>query len=532
MTAAAVGLGAVLNFTRLNPPGPNGEHIRARRISSWGIVVVLALIVGALRWINSWDYPPFLLIGMAALLIAERAREGAFTTRAVAIGLLKTAVMGVLSDAFYATIAKNYSQSYSSFHQSDQTTALADYLSHFGILLFFITGFALFMLNRAISRTGAVRWVFFGRSVRRTPTQTLPVMAALILLGAVVISIAASQRSGVTYLAVVGLIAIVLCALRELNSPTPTSPIMLFVYAMIALGLGLSGGVEILTLDGDIGRMNTVFKFYLHVWMMWGVVAAFGAWYIFGVMRPQEAFLRRAGTLNAYLVRTPRYAFAAFAVIFLALALVYPYFGTRGRIHDRFDPSLGATNDGLAFMDSEHISPAAAGHDNIYTSHYDATNVNGDHELRYTRDAINWIRENIDGSPTTFEAIGPSYRSLGSRIAINTGLPTVAGWGFHQSQQRAKFNQSVQDRQRDTNEFYTTTDVGRARELIRKYDVTWVIVGDEERFNYPATGITKFKNGLDGSLELAYENPSIQVWHVVPPSELATSSTSATPPGQ
>lgn len=196
MTAAAVGLGAVLNFTRLNPPGPKGEHIRARRISSWGIVIVLALIIGALRWINSWDYPPFLLIGMAALLIAERAREGAFTTRALAIGLLKTAVMGVLSYAFYATIAKNYSQSYSSFHQSDQTTALADYLSHFGILLFFITGFALFMLNRAISRTGPIRLMFFGRSVRRTPAQTLPVMLALVAFAAVMIWLGTTERWG------------------------------------------------------------------------------------------------------------------------------------------------------------------------------------------------------------------------------------------------------------------------------------------------------------------------------------------------
>lgn len=529
MTAAAVGLGAVLNFTRLNPPGEKGEHLRARTISSWGIVVVLALIIGALRWINSWDYPPFLLIGMAALLIAERSREGSFTMRALSRGLLKTVVMVVLSYAFYATIAKNYSQAYSSFHQSDQTTALGDYLSHFGVLLFFITGFALFALNRSISRTRGIRWVFFGRAGPRQPVQTMPVMVALMALGAVIIWVASMERSGVTYLAVVGLIAIVLCAAREIGSPTPTSPIMLFVYAMIALGLGLTGGVEILTLDGDIGRMNTVFKFYLHVWMMWGVVAAFSAWYIFGVMRPQEAFLRRAGTVNTYLVRAPRYAFAAFGVILLTLALVYPYFGTRARIHDRFDPGLGSGNDGLAFMDSTNISRAAAGHDNIYSSRYDATNTNGDHELRYTRDAVNWIRQNVKGSPTTFEAIGPSYRSLGSRISIYTGLPTVAGWGFHQSQQRAKFNQGVQDRQRDVTEFYTTTDVSRARELIRKYDVEWVIVGDEEKFNYPEAGIAKFKDGLLGALELAYENPAIQVWHVVPRDQLATSSTSATP---
>ncbi len=82
MTAVGVALGAVMNFTRLNPVGAAREHVRAREISSWAMVVVLALIVGALRWINSWDYPPFLLMGAAGLIIAERAKDGGFTLRA------------------------------------------------------------------------------------------------------------------------------------------------------------------------------------------------------------------------------------------------------------------------------------------------------------------------------------------------------------------------------------------------------------------------------------------------------------------
>ncbi len=48
-----------------------------------------------------------------------------------------------------------------------------------------------------------------------------------------------------------------------------------------------------------------------------------------------------------------------------------------------------------------------------------------------------------------------------------------------------------------------------------------MIVGDEEQFNYPAAGLTKFEGGLGGALELAYENPGMQVWHVIPEPELA-----------
>ena len=52
-------------------------------------------------------------------------------------------------------------------------------------------------------------------------------------------------------------------------------------------------------------------------------------------------------TLNASLITAPRYAFGAFAVVLLALALAFPYFGTRARIHDRFDPAQGTGNNGM-----------------------------------------------------------------------------------------------------------------------------------------------------------------------------------------
>ncbi len=513
MTAAAVGLGAVLNVSRLNPAGAAREH--GREVRSWALVVLLGLIVGALRWINSWDYPPFLLLGAAALIIAERGKEGRVTLRAISTGVIKAAVMGVASYAFFQPFAKNYSQAYTGFHQSDQTTALGDYFKHFGIMLFMIAGFVLFSLNRAMTRTSTVRAIFFGRGRRRRPIETTPVLIALLVAGGLAIWAATLHRWGVTVFAAVGLVAVILAAIRELRAPTPVAPVLLFVYAMIALGLGLCGGVEVLTLDGDIGRMNTVFKFYEHVWMLWGVAASFSAWYLFAVMRPHDAFMRRAGELNAALVRVPRYAFAIIVAVLLVASLVFPYFGTRARLHSRFDPAQPASNDGLAYLDSSVV------YNNIDPS----TGHGGVHNMADTRDLINWIRKNIPGSPTVMEAVGPSYRSLGNRVAINTGLPAVTGYGYHQSQQRAKFSVMVEQRQRDVARFYSTTDVGEARLLLLKYDVEWVIVGDEERLNYPAEGLKKFTDGLGGVLEKVYENPSNQIWHVIPQDQLQASAT-------
>jgi uncharacterized membrane protein len=523
MTATGVALGAVMNFTRLNPLKTEEGRRRSMEVASWAMVFVLAVIVGALRWINSWDYPPFLIIASIGLILGERAKEGRWTLRCLSMGVLKSAVMGALSYLLFSVVARNYSQSYSSINQSDQTTDLTAYLSHFGVFLFIMTGFLVIQLYRAITREKYLNWVFFTRSRKREPIEAALVVAVLLLGASVLIWQFAQQRWGVTGLALVGLITLVLVAVHEVRSHTPSSPIMLFIYAMMALGFGLCGGVEMITLEGDVGRMNTVFKFYLHVWMLWGVVSAFALWYIFGVLRPQQAFLKRAGEANAALVLIPRYAFAAFAIFLLALTLVYPYFGTRARIHERFDPGLGTGNNGLAWMDSENFhGEVGASHDNIYVTRYDATGVDGEHEMKYTRDAINWVRENIDGTPTTIEAIGPSYRSLGSRFAINTGLPTVHGWGFHQSQQRVKFAQSLQLRQADVDEFYTTQDIGRARQLLEKYDVGIVFVGDEELFDYGEAGMAKFEDGLGGALELLYENPEVKVYSVIPEEDRTT----------
>jgi YYY domain-containing protein len=536
LTGLGVGLGLVTNFTRLNVLGRARETMRSREVASWAMVVTLALIVGAQRWINSWDYPPFLLLGLAAILISERAKNGDWRWQTLGLAAAKSAVFVGLSFVLFAKISHNYAPQPcnktaphdiclmgTGFHQSDQTTALEDYFSHFGIPLFILGGLALFMLWRAVTRTGLLRKMFFGRNRHRTLLDTAPALTAIVLGAGMLIFLGARNRSGVTVLAAVGLAAVVVLGYRTLRSRDPVAPLLLFVYAMVAMGLGLSGGVEVFTLDNDIGRMNTVFKFYLHVWELFGIAAAFALWYLFAVMRPQASFLRRAGRLDAAFVRVPRYAYAAVVVVLLLLALVFPYFGTRARIHDRFDPSLGTTNDGLAFMDVVH-DYAGGPYPQL------ANPASDPQDLALTRDAIDWARENIKGSPTTIEAIGPSYRSMASRFAIYAGLPTVTGWRFHQEQQRQKFQQVVRQRQQDVDLFYTTTDVITARKILNRYDIDYVIVGDEERYNYPAAGLRKFDNGLDGSLERVYANAAISIYRAIPKDQLQQQPQAQTAP--
>ncbi len=514
LTAIGVSLGVVLNFTRLNPLRAEGRRFEMH-VASWVMVAIIGLIVGALRWINSWDYPVFLALGASAILIAEVAHERRLDGRAVAFALFKIVVMGGLSYALFAVVARNYSTEYGSIGPSNQTTDLSDFFTHWGVFLFFIAGFGLFALNRALARDRLLGGIFLGVTVPRA-IGALMVLAALVALGIAITTIGAFNRSGPATMSLVGVVAVLLCVWREVRSPSPLAPIMLFVYLLTGLGLSLTAFVEIRTLEGDVGRTNTVFKFYLHVWLMWGIVSAYALWLLFDVMRPHEVMLRRAREF-APMIRMPRYAFAAGATALLVLTLVYPYFGTRARWYDRDNtnqwqadelPRSTLTNDGLEWLDRVEFY----------------NQEGGTHELKYTRDAITWARENIDGSPTVMEAVGPLYRSLGSRFAINTGLPAVAGWDFHQRQQRGKFHVLVDERQNDVRTFYTTTDIGEAQRLIDKYGVEWVVVGDEEAFNYPADGLEKFNGALNGMLELAYENPAIRIFHVIPEDELGGAS--------
>ncbi|MBI2321595.1 MAG: hypothetical protein HYU88_05770, partial [Chloroflexi bacterium] len=290
-----------------------------------------------------------------------------------------------------------------------------------------------------------------------------------------------------------------------------------FVWGLLALGLALALTAELVRLDGDVGRMNTVFKLYFQVWALWAVASAAALAWLVAAPRTadNDAGTRRRGDAETgpsalpasprpRVSASPRLPVPASALwraalaLLLAASLVYPPIASRGKAAERFDPTLPPTLDGMAYMRSavqrEEGRPLT---------------------LRYDWEAIRWLQVNVAGSPVVLEAQVPIYR-WGSRVSIYTGLPTVLGWDWHQKQQRWGYQQLVEQRAADVRVMYADPDPARKLDLLRRYDVRYVYVGELERAYYPAPGLAAFEQLLGGGLERVYQNPGVVVYRVGP----------------
>lgn len=107
--------------------------------------------------------------------------------------------------------------------------------------------------------------------------------------------------------------------------------------------------------------------------------------------------------------------------------------------------------------------------------------------------AINWLNENVTGSPVVLEAYGDSY-SRYNRVSAMTGLPTVEGWYVHEWLWRNDIT-DLNQRRADIDTIYTSTDESQVRELLEKYNVSYIFIGSMERERYSDLN-SSFLSGL------------------------------------
>jgi uncharacterized membrane protein len=204
------------------------------------------------------------------------------------------------------------------------------------------------------------------------------------------------------------------------------------------------------------------------------------------------------------------------ATVLAAAGLIYPVVGTPVRLSwDMPSSPRGLSLDGYAWMDGGQI-------------------LNGTNQpIDFTGDlaAIAWLNDHADGTPVILEAaIGP-YRGNGARISSATGLPAVMGWDRHQRQQR--YEDGIAQRMQDVRAIYNELDPARKLELLRRYRVRYVIVGDVERYwNTPENptfyaseaGLAVFDDLVGTGLTLAFASHGTRIYTVedfpaVPPAD-------------
>jgi YYY domain-containing protein len=479
--------------------------VRSKR-PHWLSLALGGLVIGALYPTNTWDYPTYLVLGVVGLALGiwrrqaegqtrgqgdketERQGEGEtgghsqFAIRnspfAIRLGAFawRAALLVGLSVLLYLPYLQHYVRGYSSaeiWHGS--RTPFDIYLWIHGIMLFPLATRMLIEACRAGARM---------KRERVAHCSLIHCSLLLGLLGLTVVLVALGYGVAGAVVPVAGL------ALYLILVPgTPAD--RRFLWLAVGTSMALSIAVEVVVLKGDIGRMNTVFKFYLQVWTLLSVAAAVSlAW-----VRERARRWRPEPRAVWWMVM---------AALVFGGALFLPY-GIRARAVDRISAQTGLTLDGEAFMK--------------YATVNDGAPERGAQEIPLAGDytAIRWMQDTLQGSPVILEGLGYREYLWANRVSIYTGLPAVVGWRWHQVQQRIALPDTMVDwRRMDVTECYNTTDAVRAREILARYGVRYVYVGAYERAYYDPAGLAKFDVlAAEGILRTVYDAGGVKIYEVV-----------------
>ncbi|MGC1375705.1 MAG: DUF2298 domain-containing protein [Anaerolineales bacterium] len=461
--------------------------LMARNMSRWSWLGTLAfggLVIGALRPTNTWDFPTYLALGSVVagyaifryVDIGDTPRFGIHpVVQRIFLALLGIGLVAGCSLLFFQPFSNWYALGYNSFSLwKEAKSPIGSYFIHWGVFFFVIISWLAWETRQ---------WLAV------TPLSALaklkPYLAYIWL------------ALGVVFLAIFGLLYISKVEIAWFTVPLACWALILifrpglpdakrFVLFMIATGLVITLFVEVIVLDGDIGRMNTIFKFYLQVWIMFAISSAAAIGWMVADMR-----LWSNGWRNFWYVA---------GGLLLAGALLFTFTATSAKINDRMAPNVPLTLDSMTYMNFAQYSEKGK-----------------DMDLSQDYRAIRWMQANIKGSPVVLESAPAGVQYVwDSRYAIYTGLPTVVGWQWHEEQQRVVMpSGTVAARGQEVLQFYRTTDLNEAKAFLKKYDVRYIVVGQLERASFPE-GLAKFEEQDKKLWQAVYRDGDTVIYKVLP----------------
>jgi len=384
--------------------------------SRWTVAILAAWIAGAIAATSAWSVPTTLCLQLAFLLTAWR-RDPARGLRSFVAVLVWSAAVVVASRVLFWPFWASYRRpSGRGWDWETGFAPLGDVAIIFGLFLLAVVPP---LAAVAISRRGRRGW------------------ATLIFIAIAAAAGALRSPSAGLFAALAALGLAVWWEAGELE------------WQAIAVMVGIAGAIGVATeLVWVWDRMNTVFKYYLEMWLLLGCAA--GAAVACARRRSRSGHRVWVAALGA----------ASIAALFTTLS------GAYGLLRYPFAPSDVPTLDGMNYLRQMRPGELAA---------------------------YRWLQREVRGVPVLLEASGDAYQDY-ARVSMNTGLPTVVGWEYHLFQQAHAMDE-IRRRREDVTTIYETDDLDVAQALLRRYHVDLVFVGPLERRTYaraPA-GLAKFQ---------------------------------------
>ncbi len=380
------------------------------RLLSWETFAA-ALVTGWLYGAHSWSFPVAAGLLLAGALVYHR-RALLWAAGTVALGL-------VLVLPFILTVKANTKGV--GLTTTKMREPLGPFLSHHlltdGTFLWLLLAPVAGLLVRARHR---LRWLVWGAAACAI---VLPLLAGAHLAGAALLA---------------GLVAVTFGAALT----RPESERVIWLIAAGGFGCLLAAEVGLVKdefFDTPYVRLNTIFKFAYHAWLL---LAVFGA----VALSAARAWLPR---------RVPRIAWlaVAFGLIGVGCGYVVPATYTR----------KGAFADGPHLEGRTWLARMSPG------------------DVR----AIDWIRAHTDQDAVVVEAVGDEYSPYGyGRISTYTGRPTIMGWEFHESE----YNHPPGTRRADVKTLYSSPDPATVAAIVARYKARYVVVGPLELTSYGQLG--------------------------------------------
>lgn len=420
------------------------------------------VLIGAIGFLNTWDWPIYLGILSLVYAVQRQPRAGHLTWAwaldvvALGLGLL---VGGLLC---YAPFWVGFrSQAGGIGWVGHFKTRPHQYLLMLGTFIYLVGTFLGVLLNDTLRAAASKRWP----------------LAARIAGGAcgvlTVLCLTQWWWTAALVFALIGLAAALLLAGARPDSEGEGGPFLLpratlFALLLVVAGLALTVSVEFIYLrDTFDSRMNTVFKFYYQAWVLLGIASAYGVYVVGRRLARATAPVKIAG--------------AVWAVV--ALVLV---------------------GSGMSYTVAASMSKAGAfqGEPTLDGTRYVAQYRAEDY------DAIQWLRANAPQDAVMVEASGGSYSEY-NWVSAHTGIPTLLGWGGHELQWRGSYDIPGQ-REPDITTIYQSMDVRLIEETLAKHSIDYVYVGRLERtkLNVNPSTLRRF----DKIMDRVYQNDGVIIY--------------------